>query len=335
MVVFLHGYGLIGSDYSAIGETLAESGFIGVMLNTAQFSYVDMEHDARAMFEALDIENASPGSMFRSRLNMEQVGLLGHSMGGAVIAYVLHVDVTTPVANPGYTCGLGLAPVNPALAISGTSVRVPLGLVSGQADTLTPPATHAVPFYQSVTPLEGLKFHYEMGLTCDHMNICGLATNNPSVFERTQSIITGFFGQFLSGSLQGLESVLGVDGQSDPNLAALQVETSVPQAWADSPLRIGQTTRVSVAVEGGWGGLLAANSTTLQPTVTMVGTLLIDPNSAFTLAEGPVGGQRMDVLITVPNSQSLVGTTFAVQGGGATVNTPFLLGSAIGFVIEQ
>jgi hypothetical protein len=172
-----------------------------------------------------------------------------------------------------------------------------------------------------------------MGPTCDHMNIVGLLPHNPPVFERTQAIIRGFYGQFLSGSLTGLESVLGVDGESDPNLAQLDVQTSIPQAWSDGTLRIGQVTRVSVALEGGWGGLLAANSTTMQPTTTLVGTLLIDPNPAFTLAEGPVATQRLDVDILVPNLMALVGSTFAVQGGGATINDPFLLGSALGFEI--
>ena len=41
----------------------------------------------------------------------------------------------------------------------------------------------------------------------------------------------------------------------------------------------------------------------------------------------------MDVIISVPNIMALVGTSFAVQGAGPTVNTPFILGSALGFEI--
>ena len=181
-------------------------------------------------------------------------------------------------------------------------------------------------------PSEGLKFHYEMGLACDHMNICGLSASNPAVFARTQSIVTGFFGQFLSGDMDGLEAILGDDGQSDPNLAALEVDTVVPQVWSESPLCIGQTTRISVALEGGWGGLLAASSMG-PPTQTMIGTLLLDEGSAFAIEECPVVGERLDVLLTVPVLPALLGTTFAVQGAGSAVNSPFTLGSAINFVI--
>ena len=332
LVVFLHGYGKLGDDYAAIGNTLAEAGYVAVMLNTAQWSHQLLLDDARAMFAALSNVSASAGGPLQSKFDMQRVGLLGHSMGGAVVALTLNVAPSAAVANPGYKCGLGLAPVNPALMQAGTMVNVPFGIVSGQGDLLTPPAAHATPYYQAVTPIEGLKFHYEMGLACTHLNICGLKRQNPSVFARTQKIINGFFGQFLQGSLSGLEAVLGMEGQGDPNLYALSVDTTVPQAWADSPLCIGQTTRVSIALEGGWGGLLGADSTA-APTPTMVGTLLLDPASCFRLDEGPVVADRYDVDIAVPSTSSLIGVTFAVQGAGATVQSQFTLGSALGFTV--
>ena len=333
VVVFLHGYGLVGSDYAEIGDALARDGYIAVMLNTAQWSHTELEADARAVHEVMSLMTADPVSIYWNTFDMGRVGLLGHSMGGAVISYVLNADPALAQVNPGYRCGLALAPVDPLLAGNGAVIEVPLGLVSGQGDTLTPPANHAWPYYHAVTPIEGLKFHYEMGLACDHMNICGLTPNSPAVFARAQQIACGFFGQFLGGTLTGLETVLGVDGQSDPNLANLEVDTSVPQAWVDTPLKIGQVSRVSVTIEGGWGGLLGAASTALQPTATTVGTLLLEESTTFTLQQGPVAGERMDVIIAVPNIMALVGTTFAVQGGGPTVTTPFTLGSALGFEI--
>lgn len=333
VVVFLHGYGLVGNDYAEIGDALARDGYIAVMLNTSQWSHISLEADARAVFEQMSALTADPVSIYWNTFDMNRVGLLGHSMGGAVISYVLNADPALTLVNPGYRCGLALAPVDPLLAGNGAVIEVPLGLVSGQGDTLTPPANHAWPYYQAVTPIEGLKFHYEMGLACDHMNICGLTPNSPAVFARTQQIACGFFGQVLGSTLTGLEAVLGVDGQSDPNLATLEVDTSVPQAWVDTPLRIGQTSRVSVTIENGWGGLLGAASTAQYPTATTVGNLWLDESSTFTLQQGPVTGERMDVIIPVPNIMALVGTSFAVQGAGPTVNTPFILGSALGFEI--
>lgn len=332
VVVFLHGYGMIGDDYAAIGDTLAEAGFVAVMLNTAQWSYQTLLEDTRAVYKAIGNEALNPASPFASMFDYTRVGLLGHSMGASVIAYVLNTDPEVSPPNPGFRCALGLAPVDPALAISNYTIDVPLGLVSGQGDTLTPPNSHASPYYHSLAPRDGLKFHYEMGPACDHMNLVGLNSNNPAVFARSQSIMTGFFGQFLSGSITGLEAILGNDGQSDPNLASLEVDTTVPQVWLDSPLCIGQTSRVSVALEGGWGGLLAASSTA-QPTQTVVGTLLLDQSTAFAIEECPVSGERLDVLLTVPMVPALLGAPFALQGAGSAVNSAFTLGSAIGLEI--
>jgi drug/metabolite transporter (DMT)-like permease len=69
------------------------------------------------------------------------------------------------------------------------------------------------------------------------------------------------------------------------------------------------------------------------PTSTLVGTLLLDSASAFTVAEAFIMGERFDVIITVPMIQELVGASFAVQGGGATLNSAFILGSATTFTI--
>jgi len=333
VVVFLHGFGMLGNDYASIGDLLASEGFVAVMLNTAQYSYVDMEHDARAVFPAIASANRAPGGFFEGSLAADRVGLLGHSMGGAVIAYVLNDDPSETSANPGYLCGLALAPVDPAVVGASTTVRVPIGLVSGEGDTLTPPSSHAVPYYASLQPSEGLKFHYQMGLSCDHMNIIGLASNDPSVYERTILITLGFFGQFLGGSLVGLDAVLGPEGQADPNLSNLEMDAAVPQSWASGDLAIGTQTRISVAAENGFSGLLAAQSTS-NPMTTSYGPLLLDPSSAFSVVETYIAGERLDVMLTVPNSPVLVGTTFAVQGAGATIHSVFQLGSAVSFVIN-
>lgn len=332
VVVFLHGWGRLGSEYTRLGHELAKLGIVAIMLNTAQFNYTAMESDARAMFGAIVLANVQVGGFFEGKLDARRVGLLGHSMGAAVIAYVLNEAATATSTNPGYKCGLGLAPVNPAIAVAGTMVHVPIGLVSGQGDMLTPPATHAIPYYQSLVPLDGLKFHYQMNSACTHMNLVGLETIPSEVFSRTKKVVQGFFGQFLSGNVLGLEAVLGVDGLSDPNLVQVDMDAVVPQTWASSSLRVGATTRISVAAEAGFAGLIVADSMGL-PTLTFIGTLLLDPATAFSIAETFIVGERLDVLITVPLVPQLIGTSFAVQGAGATIDSVFKLGSALSFTI--
>jgi len=332
VVVFLHGYGIIGSTYGRLGGELAATGVVVVMLDTALTSYIALELDARAMFDAVAAANVEVGGFLENGLDMSRVGLLGHSMGGAVMGLVLNEAPGAMAPNPGYTCGLGLAPVNPALALAGVVVNVPVGLVSGQGDTLTPTGSHAAPFYAALTPTSGLKFHYQLDAACNHMNLVGLAADSPEVFERAKKIAKGFFGQFLMGSVVGLEAVLGDEGLADPHLVAVDMDSVVPQCWADSTLKIGTQTRISVAAEAGYAGLIAASSTSL-PIPTFIGTLLLDPASAFSVAEGFMVTERFDLVITVPPAPQLIGATIAFQGAGATINAVFRLGSAITLVI--
>ncbi|MGC6487752.1 MAG: hypothetical protein ACON4Z_08925 [Planctomycetota bacterium] len=339
VIVFLHGYAVLGNDYPQMGDAIAEAGYVAVMLNTALYSHTTMELDTQALFGAMAAATADPQSPFFGKLDVGRAGLMGHSMGASVIVYLLNedpsVDPTTACINPGYTCGLALAPVDPALASSfAPVVEVPIGCISGLGDTLTPPVVHALPFYQSIDPVQGFKFHYMFGTACDHLNMCGLTPNTPAVFDRVRIIFEGFFGHFMQGSLTGLEGILGVDGQSDPNLSNFQIDTYVPQTWATDALHVGQTTRVSVSVEGIFGLLFAASAPSPQPVPTPFGDLLIDPFTVTTFQQALIATERFDVPVTVPNNSALIGMTLAMQGASPTANAPFRLGSAVSFVIE-
>jgi hypothetical protein len=171
-----------------------------------------------------------------------------------------------------------------------------------------------------------------MNANCTHMNLVGLAPDNPEVFDRTRKICQGFFGQFLVGSLTGLESVLGLEGQSDVNLLGVDVDSAVPQSWAAGEMRAGMTTRVSVAAEAGYAGLVVASSLG-SPTNTMIGTLLLDSATAFSVGETVMAGERLDVMIHIPLLPEMIGAEFAVQGAGATINASLSLGSALCFTV--
>ncbi|MFK7738771.1 MAG: alpha/beta hydrolase family protein [Planctomycetota bacterium] len=328
VVVFLHGYGLLGSDYAAIGDHLASYGYVSVMLNTAQFSYLDEVADARAMFDALTLANGTIGGPFEGRLDMSRIGLMGHSMGGAVVAYVVRDQLGSAANNPGYRCALALAPVDPQIAANGIEIRVPVGIVSGAGDLVTPPPQHASLFYAQVAPDEGLKFHYEMDAACGHMNLVGLDPNSPEVFVRMRRIAVGFFDQFLDVGVTGLESILGTDGASDPRLMQIHRSTVVPQMWIDGPgLQLGDTTGVRIATEPGFVGLAASDALGV-PLPSPYGTILVDPATSFLVGAGFVGADPFKLSLTVPNNMALVGVGLALQCAGATINEPLLFGSA-------
>ncbi len=327
VVVFLHGYSMLGSAYASLGDAWARAGFVVVLSDTAQWDFVAQEHDGRALYSAVIDANSQPG-VFHGALDVQRLALAGHSMGGGITGAVL-------ANNPGYLCGIALAPVFPGIAVA-NQVIVPFGILAGTGDVITPWYLFSQPYFDAVGSQDGLKFLYLLNGDCNHMNVAGLSTQpTPLVFDRIADIGVGFLRHFLGVDIAGLEKVVGPEAQAEPRLVSLSQQVTTPQIWAESPLRISGRTRLSVAAEEGLGGVLAALS--MGPGVfTSIGLLMLDPATAFTLAIGytePNTG-RIDALIELPNMTALIGLPVALQAVGVASNNPLLLGSAIMLTVQ-
>ncbi len=321
VVVFLHGYGRLGADYAVLGRGLAQAGFVVVLSDTSQWDYLGQAADGIALHAALAAANAEVGGAFEGGLDLQRVALVGHSMGGANVANVL-------IANPGYRCGLALAPVAP-VGTDVTAVQVPFGVVVGQGDWLTPWDVHALPYYQAVTNHGSFKFLHVLGDDCDHMNVAGIGTVDDPIFAGILGTARGFLQHCLElVDVFGLEEVFGPDVMADGGLAAHYREIAVPQMWLPKPIRLGMRARVSVAGAGGPAALLAASG--LVPGVpTPFGLLAVDPATAFPVATGVSDAtNRADLAIDVPADPSLVGLPVALQGMASAASAPFLFGNA-------
>lgn len=321
-IVFLHGLGKQGSDYVRLAHAFVQRGFVMVMLDTGQWSHIDLEADGRAMFAAIGVANgsASPSPLLQGAFDCGRVGLLGHSMGGGVVGLVL-------ADNPGYRCGIAIAPVYPGPTV--TSVDVPFGIVVGHGDNITPWPIFSYPYYLDVAPASGLKFLHVVDSSCDHMNIVGLWAGPAGLFEQVIDVETGFFDRFLDVRAGGLERCVGPTAMAAPRLLWFQKQVIEPQVWAATDPTIGNTVRVSVLGEGGLAGALAA-LTTGPGVPTVYGTLMLDLGSLYTLAQGPADRSgRMDTFVTVPNLPQLIGLPFAMQAAGSTPAAALQLGSAV------
>ncbi|HEX5054351.1 MAG TPA: hypothetical protein VFZ65_21410 [Planctomycetota bacterium] len=326
VVVFLHGYSLVGQDYSALGDAWATAGFVVVLSDTAQWNYLEQEADGWALYDAVVSANTQQG-FFAGAFDTTRIALAGHSMGGGSIGSVL-------ASNPGYACGLALAPVAPP-ATTAAQVRVPFGIVVGTGDVITPFFQFAQPYFEALGSSNGLKFLYLMNDDCEHMNVAGLGTSQVTpVFERSSELGLGFLSHFMRLGITGLDNVVGPPALAEPRLIRLSQEVSVPQVWAAGPLQIGVTTRLSVIAEPGLAGILAAFS--LGPGIpTSIGVLNLDPLSAFTLAAMPVDSHnRLDAFVQIPNVPALVGLPIALQAVGATALSPLWLGSTLQLSVE-
>lgn len=331
VVVYLHGFAATGNNYAPVGNALAANGFVAVMSNTMQFDNQGQEYDGRALYSALVAANATAGGPFVGALDMGNCGLLGHSMGGGNVGNVLAI-------NPGYRAGFCMAPVPPR-GSNAANIRVPLGIVAGQGDAITPVATNAQPYYAGLTNYAACKGYYLMNGDCTHLNVCAFslitATDN-AVFARSMAITIGWFDRWLRNGPLGLDAVFGPTPRGDARLISATQQFVAPQAFASGLFGVGQTTRLSVAAEAGFAGVGFATS--LAPaSPTPFGDLLLDPSSATLQWSGFTGTgaatQRLDVSVAVPVDPVFSGFPFAVQALGLDRSGALRLGNALAFTI--
>ncbi|MBX3464158.1 MAG: alpha/beta hydrolase [Planctomycetes bacterium] len=324
VIVFLHGFALLGNSYEALGNAWARQGVVVVLGNTAQFDNIGQERDGRAQFAALQAANLATGP-FQGAFDLQRTVLAGHSMGGGNVANVL-------ADNPGYRAGFAIAPVPPR-AGNGALVAVPIGLVAGAGDTVTPPGSNAAPFYQSLTGYADLKAYCLLDGSANHTNLAGLFVSSgadTAVFERSAAVALGFLQHALGLSAQALDQVLGPPVLTDPRLVSLQQEFAAAQTWIDRAFRVGTTTMASAGFEPGPGGIGAALAALGPPLPTPFGGLRLDPATAFVLGSGLVGAERrLAVPIALPPDPALAGIDIALQAFGWTRAQELLLGSAL------
>ncbi len=328
VVVFLHGFAVLGNSYQPLGTDWAQQGCIVVLSNTAQFDNVGQEADGRALFAAIGIANAAAGPL-QGAFDVQRIALAGHSMGGGNVANVL-------AQNPGYRGGVAIAPVPPR-GNNGALVATPLGIVAGTGDTITPPASNATPYYQALTGYRGCKFLYLMNGDASHTNLAGLFVSGATataVFQRSSAVAFAGLRHVLGTSPSALEPALGPAALAELRLVSLQQQFADPLVWTSAPLVLGASLRASVGMEPGLGGLAAAFAPPVGPLATPFGDLLLDPALAFVVSVGVVGNERrFDTPLVLSSDPALVGAPLSLQAIGPSVARPLQLGSAIGLVV--
>jgi pimeloyl-ACP methyl ester carboxylesterase len=324
VVVFLHGFAAVGNNYALLGDALAAAGYVAVMHNTMQFDNQGQEYDGRALYPALVAANQTPGGPFVGSLDMTRAGLCGHSMGGGNVGNVL-------ARNPGYRCGIALAPVTPR-GTNAALVQVPMAIVVGTGDTIAPLATYSQPYYDALTGWRELKALYVLNNECNHTNLTGFAlfgtAASSPVFERAKSVALGMLLAWLSGNSSGLEAVVGLAARAEPRLVSLAHRWQRPAIWPAGILRPGAATRVSIGSEVGPCGGLAAATFAAAPLPTVFGDLLLDAATAFVAFSGAAGPEyRFDGSVAVPNTPAMLGLNVPLQAYGTVPGGTLALGS--------
>ncbi|MET8153177.1 alpha/beta hydrolase family protein [Actinoplanes sp. NPDC049668] len=220
VVVFGHGFLQGVAKYTSTLKHLASWGYIvaapttqgGLSANHSAFA-----DDLNATLTWFVAQDTTAGSRFAGHVDPAALGLSGHSMGGGA-------SVLAAARNPrvGAVGNLAAAETNPSAATAAASLRTPAMLVSGDRDTIAPPADHQVPIYQAKAAPKQLRTVVG-GSHCGFMDSSGLFCDSGSIDRATQlkltrRLLTDWFRYTLSGETTRYDAVWGTAAQNDPQV---------------------------------------------------------------------------------------------------------------------
>ncbi|GAA3453288.1 poly(ethylene terephthalate) hydrolase family protein [Dactylosporangium matsuzakiense] len=127
------------SSVSWLGPRLASQGFVVITIDTLS-TLDDPASRGRQLLAALDYLTGS--SAVRTRVDATRLGVMGHSMGGGG-------SLAAAASRPSLQAAIPMTPWNTVKNWS--TVRVPTFIIGAENDTTAPVASHAEPFYTSLT----------------------------------------------------------------------------------------------------------------------------------------------------------------------------------------
>lgn len=236
LIVVGHGFAMQAADYDDLATDLVEHGWAVALVKTESSlspSHVDFGLDLTYVANHASSELDS-GSL--AGLLGEHSAIVGHSMGGGstwLAADAAEESIRTLV-------GLAPAETNPSALAAAANVDLPVLVISGTSDAITPPELHHIPLFEAATnsPCKAL-IHLndaghcgfaDEGTVCDlgELFFSGMSRMNQQMHTRELLIL------WLDWHLESTpENVLAfqayVDGQSDVEMTLQCSETSVKE----------------------------------------------------------------------------------------------------------
>ena len=318
VVVFLHGFTVPASRYAPAANYIAARGYVVVLCDTGR-NNTDVEAaDGIALYSAVASENASSNGFFKGALDPKRVGLAGHSMGGGNTVRVL-------ASNPGYLCGVPLAPWDHKLVYNrdypkayADKVKVPLAVVVGQGDTVLNWG-QSKRFYDLASAYDQLKTLYVFNNDGDHSNVAGTRIANAkdqAVFDRSMALLVGFMDTYVTDDTSGLEHVLGPTARSESRLAQLHHDIDETELWLIGNTTLGSKFRMQALANPGPAALAVGLRS--APVNTVFGPLVLNTAAIVVINQAPASNLCLQTTtIQIPNNPALKGlsVTFQALGG--------------------
>lgn len=246
-VTFGHGFVQPVSRYASTLEHLATWGYFAIASESQGGlfpSHSAFADDLRHCLTWLEQQNASPASPYFGAVRTGAFGASGHSMGGGC-------SVLAASRDPRIRAVANLAPAetNPSAAAAMASVTVPVRLLAGSADTITPLGQHAQPIYSAGGPPKQLAT-FQGGWHCGFQDSSSFGCDSgpmprPEQLALARRYLTGFFELHLQGNRQARGQAWGPVAEP-----AVAVQASPGAAVTPSPTlvvcRPAQTASLSV-----------------------------------------------------------------------------------------
>lgn len=220
LVVVGHGFAMQAGDYEDLAAGLVEEGYVvGLVATESGFapSHADFGLDmafvaAHAWVEVPVVPIAS------------NAAVLGHSMGGGA-AWLAAASWGAMVAT---VIGLAPAETNPSAIAAASGVQVPVLVISGSADAVTPPADHHVPIYDAsdespcrafITLVDGGHCGFaDAGTVCDFGELFFNGMDRPTQQAHTAELLKHWLAAHLLGdptAWTSLEAYADAEGEVD------------------------------------------------------------------------------------------------------------------------
>jgi len=250
-VTFGHGFFQPVTQYTSTLRHLATHGIIaiasqsegGIFPNHGNFAL-----DLRRCLTWLEERNADADHFLFGNVETTRFGASGHSMGGGASVLAAAADPRIVALAP-----LAVANTNPSSISAMSNVSIPVRLIAGSEDTITPLNTIQEPMYANALGARQLVV-IQGGFHCGFVEVGSFACDSGSISRDEQLAIVRrqlaeFFLLHLSGQQENWRSVWGPD-LPDPAETTVLLDPRIGLVVepAESDLTAGTTQSLSVKI---------------------------------------------------------------------------------------
>lgn len=314
-IVFGHGFTADGQSFLQLGRHLASWGFFFVAHDTLRFGPQTAQRtELEAVVRIVRDEHARSGSFFFNAVDVGQIAVAGHSMGGGSSAGVLGGSV-------GVQAGVLLAPAAglfPDTSDWMQTATAPFQVIVGNGDVITPPSSNAALFFQKGAGVSNYRGLTNLWGGADHFSVKGTGSNptqnEVDAFRLSRRQMTAFLLAVLQGRDAFLDVLVGDGAHAEPKFDTLAYDVRDPNLYLQPGARVGG--RLDFVPMGGAtrAVLTVASPAPAQISLGPLGVLGVNPTLMFPIGTAVIGArQTAPAAFPIPNAAGLAGTPIWVQ----------------------